>query len=105
MLATISLVCVLYILYLYLIPGYSSLMSIALFIIFSLPFFGFFIVIIFTIVYRKMLCHERLSLINKKRRHLQKDKVQENDDVKEDVCNFETNLELPDRVIHPEHYV
>ena len=103
-LATISLVSVLYILYLYLVPGYSSLMSIALFIIFSFPLFGFFTVIIFMVV-KKILFVKRVKLFFLKMcKRLQKGKVQEND-VMEDECNCEVNPELPDRVTHPELYI
>ena len=56
-------------------------------------------------VVKKMPFLERVKLFFLKTcKCLQKGKAQENN-VMEDECKFEDNPELPDRVIHPEHYV
>ena len=63
-----------------------------------------FVIIIFMVV-KKLPFLERVKLFFLKTcKCLQKGKAQENN-VMEDECKFEDNPELPDRVIHPEHYV
>ena len=108
-LAVISLFGILYILYFNLGPNqeqHSTFFLIALCLNFTLPLFGFVIVIIFKIFKNKIPANWIYAC----------NKTSKTDTLDEGDCHNEaqispavtvttTKLELPDRILHPYHYV
>ena len=96
-LSTLSLVPVLYILYLYLIPGYSTFMCSALFIVYSLPLIGFSIAMFYLVIKRTPLLKQVKLCLHELRRY------SPNGD-QYATHNEEADVELPDRIIHEDSY-
>ena len=99
-LTALSLLSILYALYLYLVPGYSRFMFIALFITYTLPLVGFFISIIYLGVNKASLV-QLFKLAVGKFSSKTNDTIQNLD---QENRNIEANSELPDRITHASDY-
>jgi hypothetical protein len=101
-LITLSLATILYVLYLYLVPGYARFMSIAMIIIYSLPLIGFCVIVSSNIV-------NKMSLLKKVKRflfvHTPNSATVHNQKVNAQDLDSEANVELPDRIIHADAYL
>ena len=100
LLTALSLVSTLYVLYLYLVPGYARFMSIVMIIIYTLSLVGFCVIVSSNIVKKMPLLKQVKNFLlvhtpNSTTVHSQTVNAQD----------LEANVDLPDRIIHADAYL
>ena len=100
LLTALSLVSTLYVLYLYLVPGYARFMPIVMIIIYTLPLVGFCVIVSSNIVKKMPLLKQVKNFLlvhtpNSTTIHSQTVNAQD----------LEGNVDLPDRIIHADAYL
>ena len=107
-LTALFLVTTLYVLYLYLTPGYSKIMGIFLFIVYSLPLAGFLIVIFYVLVKNAPFAKSAKQFVSKticNKFQLPSSKETDPDNLDDATDSVEVNHDLPDHVVHADDYL
>ena len=107
-LTALFLVTTLYVLYLYLTPGYSKIMGIFLFIVYSLPLAGFLIVIFYVLVKNTPFAKSAKQFVSRticNKFQLPSSKETDPDNLDDATDSVEVNHDLPDHVVHADDYL
>lgn len=99
-LTTLSLVSTLYVLHLYLVPGYARFMSIIMIIVYTLPLVGFCIVVLCKVVNKMPLLEKVKHFLLAHTPNIATVRDQTNS-----ARDLEANTELPDRIIYADAYL
>ena len=100
LLTALSLVSTLYVLYLYLVPGYARFISIVMIIIYTLPLVGFCVIVSSNIVKKMPLLKQVKNFFLV---HIPNSTTVHGQTV--NAHDLEGNIELPDRIVHADAYL